>query len=143
MLEDTGRARAIKQMDDLLVDSAVASCPARCMMRVSFEELQELELTRTKSEEEPDPYRRRQPVPLHVKGMESDRNRESSIYQNVKLKCNLSKACPQKGCYQCPSYDNPGDNPYYKKKQQRAIHVRAEALIESGKVDGIAKYADL
>jgi len=55
----------------------------------------------------------------------------------------VSKACPQKGCYQCPSYDNPGDNPYYKKKQQRAIHVRAEALIESGKVDGIAKYADL
>jgi len=103
MLEDTGRARAIKQMDDLLVDSAVASCPARCMMRVSFEELQELELTRTKSEEEPDPYRRRQPVPLHVKGMESDRNRESSIYQNVKLKCNRKsrQAIPGNMCTTC------------------------------------------
>ena len=55
----------------------------------------------------------------------------------------VSKNCPQRGCYDCPMYSSPGDNPYFQKKQTMSEHERALEIIESGEGDIWRKFADL
>jgi hypothetical protein len=55
----------------------------------------------------------------------------------------VSSDCPRKGCYDCPKYGAPGENPFFKEKQKHAEHIRAQYFIENGDVDAFRKTADL
>jgi len=54
-----------------------------------------------------------------------------------------SGQCPQRGCFNCPSYSNPGENPFFKAKAKEAQHVRANYFVDHGDVDLWRKKADL
>lgn len=51
--------------------------------------------------------------------------------------------CPQRGCFDCPSYRAPGENPFFKKKAKAGQHTRAKHFIDNGDVDLWRKTADL
>lgn len=55
----------------------------------------------------------------------------------------MSSECPQKGCYDCPQYSNPGDNPYFKINHKAAEHTRAMHFTKNGDADLWRKSADL
>ena len=55
----------------------------------------------------------------------------------------MSKSCPQRGCYDCPMYSSPGENPHFQKKQKMSEHERALEIMESGEGDIWRKFADL
>ena len=51
--------------------------------------------------------------------------------------------CPQKGCYDCPRFSKPGENPYFQKKFKEAEHARAQHFISSGEADEWRRTCDL
>ena len=53
-----------------------------------------------------------------------------------------SSSCPQRGCYDCPTYA-PGENPFFKERHKEAEHVRARDFIESGEADKWRKVVKL
>jgi ferredoxin len=136
-MTDAGRARTYRQSPtsrrkDVL--EAIDACPVSCMHRVSYKELVELETLRDEINEEDDVFKPKTTsyLPLHVAGMDSDRNRRSSIYHSTKAKC-VQDGC-RKGCYDCPTYGK-GQNPAFLANRKRSDHVRAEHFIHSGELD--------
>ena len=145
MLE-SGRARTFHQRSGPDVDQAVQTCPVSCMHSVSYDELAEFETARDEGDGRTDHRHlghRRGHIPLHVAGMDSDRNRETGWYHTLKERCITSSRCPQRGCYDCPKYSSPGENPYFKAKHKEAEHIRAQQFIQNGEVDALRKTADL
>jgi len=145
MLED-GRARAFKQRIGGDVKQGVMSCPVSCMHHVSYDELKELETVRDKGDGRDDHGHmghKRGHTPLHVARRSSDNNHRSSWYHHIKNKCCTSGQCPQRGCFDCPSYTQAGGNPYFQKKAKEGQHVRANHFINNGDVDLWRKSADL
>ena len=53
-----------------------------------------------------------------------------------------SHSCPQRGCYDCPTYA-PGQNPYFKEKHKQAEHVRAKEFMSTGEADKWRKVLEL
>lgn len=53
-----------------------------------------------------------------------------------------SSSCPQRGCYDCPSYA-PGENPHFKERHRRAELARAKDFMASGEADKWRKVAEL
>lgn len=51
--------------------------------------------------------------------------------------------CPQRGCFDCPSFSQPGGNPFFQKKAKEGQHARAQHFIDHGDVDLWRKKADL
>eukprot|EP00980_Cylindrotheca_fusiformis_P003773 scaffold834_cov123-Cylindrotheca_fusiformis.AAC.20 len=144
MMLDSGRARTYQQRNSPDVEQAIASCPASCMHFVTYRELQEFESVRDLGDGKTDHrYLGRQQTPLHVAGMDSDKNRRSSWYHTLKHRCLVSSECPQKGCYDCPKYSNPGDNPFFKANLKISEHARAVHFMESGDADLWRKTAEL
>jgi len=148
LMLDDGRARTFQQQNGNDVKSAIESCPVNCMHRVSFDELKQLETVRDHGDGRSDhrylgKHTAENIIPLHVAGMDSDRNRKSSWYHYVKQKCYMSKDCPKKGCYACPNYSNAGDNPYWKQKHSESQHIRAKTFIDRGLADKFRKTAEL
>jgi len=146
LMLDNNRARTFQQGDTVDVEAALESCPVNCMHRVSFDELKELETVREHGDGRSDHRhlgRSIQNIPVHVAKMESDANRKSSWFHYIKQKCFMSEACPQKGCYACPHYSNPGDNPHFKQKQLKSQHIRAETFIELGVANKFRKTIEL
>jgi hypothetical protein len=114
---------------------------------------------------------RRGHTPLFVAGIDSDANHRTSWYHTLKGDCGsklhyivacensilllcltfrapwfLSKesgACPQKGCFQCPKYSKPGENPYFLEQLKNSQHIRAEYFTDNGVADVWRKTADL
>jgi hypothetical protein len=145
MLEH-GRARTFEQRCTPDVKQAVASCPVACMHPVTFNELEEYETARDEGDGREDHRHlghQRGNIPLYVAGMDSDVNRRSSWYHTLKERCISSGQCPKKGCYDCPRFSKPGDNPFFQKRQREMDHFRAEYFIEHGDVDALRKVADL
>ena len=169
MLEN-GRARTFQQRRGNDVKAGVAACPVNCMHMVSYDELKELEIVRDKGDGRDDHRHmghRRGHTPLYVAGIDSDNNHRSSWYHHIKQKCcstfalavlnclscatthtsrfffSASGQCPQRGCFACPAYRKPGDNPFFQKKAQEGQHIRARHFIENGDVDLWRKAADL
>lgn len=140
---DSGRARTYSQRNSADVLHAVDACPVSCMHRVSYQELDEYETARDTRGQKLDEEHRQGHIPLHVAGMDSDVNRRTSLYHSLKAKCVTSTSCPQKGCYDCPSYRNPGENPFFIAKQKDAQHARAQHFIETGDADPFRKAVDL
>eukprot|EP00534_Pseudo-nitzschia_fraudulenta_P003116 CAMPEP_0201136556 /NCGR_PEP_ID=MMETSP0850-20130426/54946_1 /ASSEMBLY_ACC=CAM_ASM_000622 /TAXON_ID=183588 /ORGANISM="Pseudo-nitzschia fraudulenta, Strain WWA7" /LENGTH=579 /DNA_ID=CAMNT_0047407865 /DNA_START=148 /DNA_END=1887 /DNA_ORIENTATION=+ len=142
---ESGRARTFSQRVGEDVEQAVDACPVSCMHRVGFQELSTFETARDGGETQDGKQFAPKSVhiPLHVAGMDSDRNRRSSWYHSLKAKCVTSSDCPQKGCYDCPCYRNPGENPFFIAKQKKAEHVRAQHFIESGEANSFRKAVDL
>lgn len=138
MLEN-GRARAFHQSSSPEIKAAVSSCPVSCMHYVSYQELAKFE----KARERGDFGGRGAHIPLHVAGIDSDQNRKSSWYHSLRHKCYTSKQCPQAGCYDCPNYSSPGQNPYFQAKNRKAEHSRARDLMESGEADVWRKSVEL
>lgn len=145
MLEG-GRARTFEQRQGPDVQGGVAACPVSCMHYVSFDELKELETVRDKGDGRDDHRHmghRRGHTPLHVAGIDSDNNHRSSWYHRMKNKCDNDGQCPQRGCFDCPSYRAAGENPFFQKKAKAAIHTRAQHFIDSGDVDLWRKTEEL
>jgi ferredoxin len=146
MLEN-GRARTFEQSNMSEVDTAVSICPVGCMHKVSFDELKEMETARDEIDSQSNRRDKgtvyNQHIPLNVARIDSDANRRSSWYHSLKHKCFTSKSCPQRGCYDCPMYDTPGSNPYFKQRHRHAEHVRAMDIVRSGEADSFRKTADL
>lgn len=143
---ESGRARTYFQRNSGDVNQAIDSCPVSCMHHVSYDELKTFETARDKGDMRLDSKNFRQgftPIPLHVAGMDSDRNRQTSWYHSLKFKCFMSPNCPQKGCYDCPLYNKPGGNPFFIAKHKEAEHIRAQHFIESGEADDFRKKVDL
>ncbi len=82
-------------------------------------------------------------TPLHVSRRGTDANHKSSWYHYLKQKCHMSKQCPQRGCFDCPHYSKPGDNPFFKDIDAKAHNVRMRDYIYSGAVDIYRKYVHL
>ncbi|KAI2511819.1 hypothetical protein MHU86_2551 [Fragilaria crotonensis] len=146
LMLDHGRARTFEQRNDPDVDAAVTTCPVTCMHRVSFDELKELEIAREKGDGRTDHNHcgsSKGYTPLHVSRRSTDANQKDSWYHYLKQKCYLSKDCPQRGCYDCPNYSNPGENPYWKIKNKAADHVRAITFMKNGVADRYRKAAEL
>lgn len=146
LMMESGRARTFEQRQAPDVKQAVASCPVNCMHRVTFAELAEYETARDEGDGRNDHKHlghRRGHTPLHVAGIDSDNNHRTSWYHTLKGKCVTSSQCPQKGCYDCPRYAKPGDNPYFQKNQQHDNHIRAQHFIERGDLDVLRKVAEL
>lgn len=145
MLED-GRARTFKQRSGGDVKQGVMSCPVSCMHFVSYDELKELETVRDKGDGRDDHRHmghKRGHTPLHVSRRTSDNNHRSSWYHYIRYKCCTSGRCPQRGCFDCPSYRQPGGNPFFQKRAKEAQHIRANHFINNGDVDLWRKTADL
>mmetsp|Transcript_7497 Transcript_7497/g.13500 ORF Transcript_7497/g.13500 Transcript_7497/m.13500 type:complete len:146 (-) Transcript_7497:690-1127(-) len=145
MLDD-GRARTFGQSNSPEVPIAVSACPVSCMHTVAFHELKEMEQARDKGDGRDDHRhmgRSRGHTPLHVAGMDSDANHKSSWYHYLKQQCHMSKSCPQRGCYDCPHYSSPGENPNFKKRQIEADSVRANDIVDSGEGDLYRNVAEL
>lgn len=145
-MEDSGRARTFFQRNSGDVEQAIDACPVSCMHHVSYQELSAFETARDERESRVDPKTFEKgytPIPLHVAGMASDINRRSSEYHTLKHKCLMSSSCPQKGCYDCPFYQSPGENPFFIAKHKQAEHIRAEHFIESEEADIFRKSVDL
>jgi len=146
LMLDSGRARTFHQRKAPDVAAAVASCPVDCMHAVSYRELQEFETARDQGDGRTDHKHlghQRGHTPLHVAGIASDNNHKTSWYHTLKHKCFVSSKCPQKGCYDCPLYSKPGENPYFQKQHKEAEHVRAQHFLKHGEVDVWRKFADL
>jgi len=149
LMRDSGRARTFVQRKVADVVSAVSACPVNCMHYVGFDELKEMEIARDTAESDEGKEDRRHlnhrqgHTPLHVSGRDSDANHKSSWYHYLKNKCFMSKGCPQKGCYDCPHFSEPGMNPYFKEKHKQAEHIRAQDFMKSGEADFWRKTADL
>lgn len=142
---DSGRAQTFHQSNSPDVAVAVSTCPVNCMHNVAFHELIELETVRD-SEYDNNKHMHlngKSNIPLHVSRRCSDMNHKSSWYHHLKQKCFTSKACPQKGCYDCPFYKMPGENPHFKKIHASAERVRAQDIINSGEADIWRKTVDL
>lgn len=145
MLEE-GRARTFHQRQGPDVKDGVKACPVSCMHFVSYDELKELETVRDKGDGRDDHKHmghRRGHTPLYVAGMDSDNNHRSSWYHHIKNKCDNDGQCPQRGCFDCPSYRASGENPFFKKKAKAAQHTRAQFFIDNGDVDLWRKTEDL
>lgn len=145
MLEG-GRARTFSQRNTADVDQAVAACPVNCMHRVSFPELKEFETVRDHGDGRTDHRHMGRDIahtPLNVAGVGGDASHKDSWYHYVKNKCFMSKQCPQRGCFDCPYYSTPGQNPYWKKQNKEAEHVRAQDFMEKGVADPFRKAAEL
>jgi len=140
LMLESGRARTFVQRAGVDVKEAVDACPVNCMHKVSFQELSTMETAREKMEDSPHRMRH---IPLHVAGMDSDQNRRSSLYHTLQAKCVTSTSCPQKGCYDCPSYRHPGENPFFIAKHKQAEHVRAQHFIKNGDAKFFRKYVEL
>ncbi|KAL7538128.1 hypothetical protein ACHAXR_008311 [Thalassiosira sp. AJA248-18] len=144
MLED-GRARTYSQSNSQDVEGAVMACPVSCMHKVSFDELEEMEVSRDDGDGRTD-HRHfgngRSHIPLFVAGIDSDANHKSSWYHYLKGKCHGSSSCPQRGCFDCPTYA-PGENPFFKARHKEAEHIRATDFIESGEADKWRKVVEL
>jgi ferredoxin len=141
MMVETGRFRAFFQRGDSPdVTLAVQACPVSCMHRVTLQELKEYENARDSGQYFGD---RKGHIPLHVAGMDSDSNRKSSWYHTLKSKCATSGNCPEKGCYECPKYSHPGENPNFIKNQKRDTHLRAQYFSDRGDADAFRKTAEL
>jgi len=143
---DSGRARAYSQSNSPEVVSAVSSCPVSCMHNCAFHELKEFELGRDEGDGRTD-HRHfgtsRGHTPLNVAGIDSDANHKSSWHHYLKQKCHVSSACPKRGCYDCPKFSAPGENPYFKELHQMSEHIRAQDFIASGEADVWRKTVDL
>mmetsp|Transcript_21065 Transcript_21065/g.31966 ORF Transcript_21065/g.31966 Transcript_21065/m.31966 type:complete len:527 (-) Transcript_21065:111-1691(-) len=146
LMLDDNRARCYEQRNAVDVGAAVESCPVNCMYRISFDELKELETARDHGDGRTD-HRHlgmaQTHIPVHVARMDSNVNRKSSWYHYLKQKCYLSRDCPKKGCYACPNFAAPGDNPYWKLKHKEAEHIRASTFIASGAAGNFCKKAEL
>lgn len=144
-MKDSGRARTFSQRIGVDVEQAVDACPVSCMHRVSYQELSAFETARDEGDGRTDHKHLgiRGHIPLHVAGMDSDNNRRSSWYHTLQARCVTSSSCPQKGCYDCPSYQNPGENPFFVAKHKQAEHIRAQQFIENGEADLFRKAVDL
>jgi len=143
MLEN-GKARTFSQSTLPESKDAIASCPVTCMHKVSFAELKEMEIARDIGDGRSDHrHMGGRQTPMHVAGITSDANHKSSWYHHLKHKCFMSKACPQKGCYDCPMYSNSGDSPFFQEKQRIAEQVRLADILVSGEADQFRKTADL
>jgi len=119
MMLENGRARVFHQSSMPEMKTAVSVCPVKCIHNVAFHELKELEIAR--DEGDGLPYGRKgKHIPLHVAGMDSDNNRVSSWYHQMKQKC----SCPTKGCHDCPSFKLQGDNPHFQEILEKAEKVR-------------------
>jgi len=143
---DTGRARTFNQRNSPDVRQAVTSCPVACMHAVTFAELEEYETARDVGNGRDDHRHLGNPrghIPLYVAGIDSDVNRRSSWYHTLKERCLSSGQCPQKGCYNCPRFSKPGENPFFQKHQTEMNHVRAQYFIERGDIDSRRKAVDL
>jgi len=145
MIEDTGRARTYSQSNSLDVENAVMACPVTCMHWLSFDELKEMETSRDDGDGRTDHRHfggRITHTPLHVAGRGSDANHKSSWYHYLKWKCHGSHTCPQRGCYDCPTYA-PGENPFFKERHRQAELTRAKDFMESGEADKWRKVVEL
>jgi len=146
LMLESGRARTFEQRHAPDVKQAVASCPVNCMHSVTFEELKEYEIARDEGDGRSDHRHlghRRGPTPLYVAGIDSDNNHRTSWYHTLKGKCVTSSQCPQKGCFECPRFSKPGDNPYFQKHMEEDNHRRAQYFIEHGDVNVWRKSAEL
>ncbi len=145
MLE-SGRARTYHQTNLPEASTAVSICPVDCMHNVSFDELREMETARdVKSDKLGRGHMgsSHAHIPLNVARSDSDVNRRSSWYHTLKHKCYTSKNCPQRGCYDCPMYNQPGANPYFQAKHRKAERVRAQDIMASGEADEYRTTFDL
>jgi ferredoxin len=141
---DNGRARSFHQANTPDVSQAVAACPVNCIKYVSFDELKQLELSRDKGDGRLDhKHLGKEMTPLHVSRRSSDASHKSSWYHYLKNKCSSEKMCPQRGCFDCPMFNNPGDNPYFQKKHRDAERMRAKDILDSGQGKLWRKYVDL
>jgi ferredoxin len=141
MLEN-GRARAFHQDNLPEIDIAVDICPVSVIHKVSYHELKEFEIARDVVGEDHRHFGHSGHIPIHVARRESDVNRRTSVYHTLKQDC-AKKSCPQRGCYDCPLYAKPGDNPFFKENHRRAESVRAADFIESGHASKYRKIEDL
>lgn len=115
------------------------------MHYMSFDELKEMEVSRDDGDGRTDHRHfggRATHTPLHVSGRDSDANHKSSWYHYLKCKCHGSSSCPQRGCYDCPTYP-PGENPFFKERAAQAEHIRAEYFMSSGEADKWRKVVEL
>jgi hypothetical protein len=53
-----------------------------------------------------------------------------------------SASCPQRGCYDCPTYA-PGENPFFKERHRLAELVRAREFMMTGEADKWRKVVEL
>ena len=150
LMMESGRARTYVQRVGGDVKQAVDVCPVSCMHQVSFQELSAFETARDEGRDEEDGspdhndfLRDGGHIPLHVAGMDSDRNRRSSWYHTLKHRCLMSSDCPKKGCYDCPHYHNPGQNPFFIARHKHAEHIRAQHFIKNGEARFFRKAVDL
>ena len=146
LMMESGRARTFVQRLGVDVDDAVNACPVACMHRVSFQELSRCETARDKvvgSNNDHSPPHHGGHIPLHVARRDSDRNRRTSLYHTLRAKCVTNSDCPKRGCYDCPSYPNPGENPYFIAKHKQAEHIRAQHFIKNGEAEFFRKAVDL
>jgi ferredoxin len=146
LMLESGRARTFKQRREKDVATAIDVCPVNCMHKVGFEELKEMETARDNGDGRSDHRHmghRNGHTPLSVAGIDSDANHKSSWYHYLKNKCYTSSSCPKRGCYDCPNFRNPGDNPYFKEKQKIATRARMTDMMASGDTDLYRKTAEL
>jgi ferredoxin len=143
LMMESGRARTFVQKIGRDVEQAVDACPVNCMHRVSFQELSTFETARDEGDGKTQHGLSKAHIPLHVAGMDSDRNRRSSWYHTLKARCSTSSSCPQKGCFACPSFGNSGDNPFFKAKHKQAEHIRAQHFIRNGEASLFRRAVDL
>lgn len=142
---DSGRAQTYHQSNSPDVAIAVSTCPVGCMHYLAFHELKEMENARDLGDGH-NHHRHmngKGNTPVHIARRGSDMNHKSSWYHHLKQKCFTSKTCPKNGCYDCPNFTSPGDNPYFKKRHRAAERLRAKDIIESGEGDIWRKTADL
>lgn len=148
MMDDSGRARTFEQSNSPEIKVAVELCPVSCMHNVAFHELKEFELSRDDGDGRSD-HRHMSSggshkfTPVHVARRGSDANHKSSWYHYLKQKCHMSKSCPQRGCYDCPNYAKPGDNPYFQKLQKESEKTRVRHILDSGAAAMFRKIAVL
>mmetsp|Transcript_943 Transcript_943/g.1202 ORF Transcript_943/g.1202 Transcript_943/m.1202 type:complete len:146 (+) Transcript_943:225-662(+) len=143
---DSGRARTYSQSNTPENNDAISACPVNCMHKVAFHELKEMESSRDHGDGRTDHRHMglsKRHTPLNVAGIDSDANHKSSWYHYLKQKCYISSSCPQRGCYDCPMFSNPGDNPHYKKLHRAAEKIRAKDFIDSGDADIYRNTVDL
>jgi len=142
LMMESNRARTFAQRVGTDVEQAVDACPVSCMHRVSFDELKNCETARD-TDASSHFEKRVGHIPVHVAGIDSDRNRRTSLYHTMKARCAMSSSCPQKGCFDCPSFRNKGENPYFIAKHKEAVHTRAQHFIKNGDANIFRKAVDL
>jgi len=143
MIEESGRARTFNQKNTLEAENAVMACPVTCMHYMSFDELKEMESARDHGDGRTDHrHMGKGHIPLYVSGIDSDANHKSSWYHYLKHKCHGSHTCPQRGCYDCPTY-NPGKNPFFQERHKQAELVRAKDFMATGEADKWRKVLEL